>query len=219
MTQIMIDSQFDEAYRSPEVIKVYVKCTKSLQGKELALQKAEGKKEVKSENEIMLETMKHNSQMVFQVGEMLKEMNIAKQAERRGYQPIVRTIGSQPNHTSMVGQVKEGYRRLVYGGPARPWRRSSAIHVEVSDIESINVVHKKKLSDDELGLVRETDPEGMVTMAARLINAVKQGVKEEKWQQMSAYVDSLTEEERTRSVAMADNGSRMDRKCPFTTEG
>jgi len=31
--------------------------------------------------EMMMETMKTNSQMVFQVGEILKELNIAGQAE------------------------------------------------------------------------------------------------------------------------------------------
>ena len=43
--------------------------------------------------EMMMETMKANSQMVFQVGEMLKELNIARQIEgernnRGGYQRL-----------------------------------------------------------------------------------------------------------------------------------
>jgi len=39
----MIDAQFEEAYRFPEVIKAYEKCTKSLRRKELATYRVEEK--------------------------------------------------------------------------------------------------------------------------------------------------------------------------------
>ena len=94
--KIMIDTQFDGAYRFPNVIKAYEKCTKSLRRQEMSRQRPEdpAKEVFKSSQELMLEAMKHNAQMVFQVGEML-EMSMAKQPERpRAYQPIIGAAGA-----------------------------------------------------------------------------------------------------------------------------
>lgn len=69
-TKLLIDSQFDKAYHFPEVIKAYAKCTRSLRRKEMAFQRPARRKETtKSETELIMETMKQNAQMVYQVGE------------------------------------------------------------------------------------------------------------------------------------------------------
>jgi len=64
-TKISIDAQFDEAYRFPEVIQIYQKCTKSLRRTETVVQIPEESREhEKSETEIMRESVRQNQQMV-----------------------------------------------------------------------------------------------------------------------------------------------------------
>ena len=67
---MMIDAQFDEACSFPEVIKAYQKFTKSLRHQGMPRQRLEItiRDVVKSDQELMLEAMKQNAQMVFQVG-------------------------------------------------------------------------------------------------------------------------------------------------------
>lgn len=60
----------------------------------------EQKNVMKSNTELMLETVKTNSQMVYQVGEILKELKLSRQVEkegtnRGGYQPIAGTAFRQ----------------------------------------------------------------------------------------------------------------------------
>ncbi|KAF8446512.1 hypothetical protein BGX38DRAFT_1309683 [Terfezia claveryi] len=73
-TKVTIDAQFDEAYRFPEMLRVYEKCTKSLRHTETASHRPEEiKEDTKIETEILRETMKQNQQMVYQV---IRSMNV-----------------------------------------------------------------------------------------------------------------------------------------------
>jgi len=99
-TKLTVDAQLDGAYNFPDMIKAYEKYTKFLRHREMMKQRPEPIKDSKTEQEMMVEAMKQNSQMVLQIGEMLKGLTLPKQqAERpnfggRGYQPIVGTVGS-----------------------------------------------------------------------------------------------------------------------------
>ena len=126
-TKLTVDAQLDEAYNFPDVIKAYEKCTKFLRRREMMKQRPEPIKDSsKTEQEMMVEAMKQNSQMVFQIGEVLKGLTLPKQqAERnfggRGYQPIVGTVGS-----TQGGQNSSEYQkpRPNYGNRAqdRPYQ-------------------------------------------------------------------------------------------------
>jgi len=82
------------------VIKADEKCTKFLRRREMMKQRPEPIKDSKTEQEMMVEAMKQNSQMVFQIREMLKGLTLPKQQAARpsfggrGYQLIVETVGS-----------------------------------------------------------------------------------------------------------------------------
>ncbi|RPB21110.1 hypothetical protein L211DRAFT_851839 [Terfezia boudieri ATCC MYA-4762] len=236
----MIDAQVDEAYKFPEVLKVYEKCTKSLRKKELAARKSENPGEnIKSDTELMLETVKQNQQMVYQVGELLKEMHLAKQAERTmprsgGYQPIVGSVGQEGatnrNRELSGGTLQRGYGREEYGSRGqyrprndivcyncgmqghkvydcrsqnplpreeqerlrnlypRPYNGSQSMNLGQAQSASVPVpavnpptksqripqlVTVVNVSDEELGLVQEMDPTGMVTMAAQMVEVIQ----------------------------------------------
>lgn len=65
------------------------------------------------------------------------------------------------------------------------------------------------ISDEDLGLVRDTDPAGTMIMSAKMVEIVKNGTSHDRWRQMNAYVDSLTKEEKFHLVAMADKHDRV----------
>ncbi|KAF8416120.1 hypothetical protein BGX38DRAFT_1281041 [Terfezia claveryi] len=68
----------------------------------------------------------------------------------------------------------------------------------------------ERISDEELNLVPETDPEGMVTMSTKMVEIVMKDAGNGKWQQMAAYVNGLSDQERTYLMAMADKWVREE---------
>ena len=102
----LVDAQIDGRGLFPEVLKAFRRCTKSIRRSEAMNQpKAVLKKEDDKENR----TDSAMEKMVFQVGELIKELNMSKKAERvardsSGYQPIVGTIGvGQPQQPPAAG--------------------------------------------------------------------------------------------------------------------
>jgi len=100
--QVTIDNEMTEDSKFPEMMTIYERCTKTRRRREMAFQQPELKQKepAKSEQEMMLEMIKNNSQMVLQIGEMLKGLALPKQQPDRPnfggreYQPIVGTVGS-----------------------------------------------------------------------------------------------------------------------------
>ncbi|RPB22147.1 hypothetical protein L211DRAFT_850908 [Terfezia boudieri ATCC MYA-4762] len=70
------------------------------------------------------------------------------------------------------------------------------------------VVYVERISDEELDLVTGTDPEGIVNMAVNMVEVVTKVAEEDKRQWINEFLESLSEEERTYLVAMADKRKR-----------
>ncbi|KAF8443404.1 hypothetical protein BGX38DRAFT_1272048 [Terfezia claveryi] len=68
----------------------------------------------------------------------------------------------------------------------------------------------ERISDEELNLVPEMDPEGMVTMSTKMVEMVTKDAGNGKWQQLATYVNSLSDQERTYLMAMADKRVREE---------
>jgi len=76
--QVIIDNEMTEGSKFSKMMTIYERCTKTHRRREIAFQQSELKKEpAKSGQEMMLEMMKNNFQMVLQVREMLKELNMS----------------------------------------------------------------------------------------------------------------------------------------------
>lgn len=256
-TKIMIDAQFDEAYSFPAVIKAYEKCTKSLRRKEVAARRPEERESTKSDAELMRETVRQNAQMVLQVGEMLKELTLAKQVERQAvntqrYQPIVGTVAqTSPVSSASYQRAPSNYGRSVVcftcgqqghrvfeckattilpreeqeklrAAHARAMAPSQAAlgsgagpaagagNANTGHRMQATAAHVEQISDEELGIEGETDPQGMMVMSAQMVEIVKKNIAQDKWRLMTAYVNSLSAEEKSQLVAMADKRGRPD---------
>ena len=104
-TRVMVDSQVDEPYTLLAVLRAFSKSTKSIRRQELMNQQGNERQSSKMDaTDIMMESMKNNQQMVCQVGELIKELQLSRQSASShrsqphiGYQPIVGTVGQQAN--------------------------------------------------------------------------------------------------------------------------
>ena len=118
----MVDSQVDEPYALPAVLRSFSKSTKSIRRHEMMSQQVDERRGNKMDaGDIMMEAMKNNQQMVCQVGEVNKELQRSGQSASShrnhqpqiGYQPIVGTVGQQQanaNRTSATG-YQQPYNR------------------------------------------------------------------------------------------------------------
>ena len=113
MTRVMVDSQVDEPYALPAVLRAFSKSTKSIRQQELMSQQVDERRGNKLDAaDVMMEAMRNNTeairnsqQLVYQVGELIKELQFSRQSPsghrshqpQIGYQPIVGTVGQQAN--------------------------------------------------------------------------------------------------------------------------
>lgn len=111
-TKLMTDSRFDEAYKFPEVVKAYAKCTKSRHRTEMASQQLARKTEaVKSETELMM-----------------KPWSVAKQAEKQNSRRDINRSWEPWDHTKIkfqrediLGNVVNQVMESVNIGQGRGW--------------------------------------------------------------------------------------------------
>ena len=80
-TRVMVDSQVDEPYALPAVLRAFSKSTKSIRRQEMMSQKVDERRGNKMDAaDIMMEAMKNNQQMVCHVGELIKELQLSRQS-------------------------------------------------------------------------------------------------------------------------------------------
>ena len=76
-TRDMVDSQVDEPYTLPDVRKAFSKSTKSIRPQEVV-----ANQKVHEQRSNKMDVMTNNQQMVCQVSELIKELQLSRQAER-----------------------------------------------------------------------------------------------------------------------------------------